>query len=166
MTVVVADTSPLNYLTLIELIDVLPRLYGTVVIPQEVLSELTSPAAPREVREWAQTLPDWIEVRSVPANDDPALSNLDAGERSAIALAQSETNALLLIDEAAGRREASRRGISNTGTLGILRAAALGELIDLPSALGRLLATNFRVSVSLAHDLLAEDAERKGRRAE
>ena len=33
MTVVVADTSPLNYLTLIELIDVLPRLYGSVVIP-------------------------------------------------------------------------------------------------------------------------------------
>ena len=48
-----------------------------------------------------------------------------------------------------------------TGTLGILRAAALGELIDLPSALGRLLATNFRVSISLANDLLAEDAERK-----
>ena len=124
MTVVVADISPLNYLTLIELIDVLPRLYGRVVIPQEVLSELTSPAAPREVREWAKTLPDWIEVRSVPVSDDPALSNLDAGERSAIALAQSETNALLLIDEAAGRREASRRGISNTGTLGILRAGA------------------------------------------
>ena len=82
-----------------------------------------------------ETLPDWIDVRSVPVSDDPALSNLDAGERSAIALAQSETNALLLIDEVAGRREASRRGISNTGTLGILRAAALGELIDLPSAL-------------------------------
>src|SRR5713226_8434397 len=86
-----------------------------------------------------------LDRRSIrPASDDPALSNLDAGERSAIALAQSETNALLLIDEAAGRREASRRGISNTGTLGILRAAALGELIDLPSALGRLLASNFR----------------------
>ena len=129
MTVVVADTSPLNYLTLIDLIDVLPRLYGRVVIPQDVLSELTSPVAPREVREWARTLPDWLEVRSVPPSDDPALSNLDAGERSAIALAQSETNALL-------------------------------------SALGRLLATNFRLSISLAHDLLAEDAARQGRRVE
>ena len=57
MTVVVADTSPLNYLALIEPIDILPRLYGTVVIPQEVLSELTSPAAPREVREWARRFP-------------------------------------------------------------------------------------------------------------
>ena len=88
MTVVVADTSPLNYLTLIELIDVLPRLYGRVVIPREVLSELTSPAAPHDVREWAKTLPDWIEVRSVSASDDPALSNLDPRKRSAIALAQ------------------------------------------------------------------------------
>lgn len=166
MTVVVADTSPLNHLALIEMIDVLPRLYGTVVVPQEVLSELTTPVAPRGVREWARTLPNWIEVRSVPVSDDPALSNPDPGERSAIALAQSETGALLLIDEAAGRREASRRGISNTGTLGILHAAALAELIDLPSALGRLLATNFRVSISLAHDLLAEDAERRGKRPE
>ena len=40
MTVVVADTSPLNYLVLIEAIDLLPRLYGTIIIPAEVLDEL------------------------------------------------------------------------------------------------------------------------------
>jgi predicted nucleic acid-binding protein len=30
---VVADTTPMNYLILIEVIDVLPKLYGRVVIP-------------------------------------------------------------------------------------------------------------------------------------
>ena len=57
MTVVVADTSPLNYLALIDLIDVLPRLYGTVVIPQEVLSELTTRMAPAGTVTTASVLP-------------------------------------------------------------------------------------------------------------
>jgi len=38
MTVVVADSSPLNHLTLIGSVDV-HRLYGTVVVPQQVITE-------------------------------------------------------------------------------------------------------------------------------
>lgn len=72
-----------------------------------------------------------------------------------------ETDALLLIDEAAGRAEASRRGIRNTGTLGILRAGAIDGHLDLGVALGRLTASNFRVSSTLIRDLLAEDAIRR-----
>ena len=71
------------------------------------------------------------------------------------------TGVLLLIDETAGRLEATRRGIPNTGTLGVLRRAAIEHLIDLPSALQCLGASNFRVSKALVADLLAEDAERK-----
>lgn len=53
MTVVVADSSPLNYLTLIESVDVLRQLYGTVVVPQQVVVELIDPAAPPVMRGWA-----------------------------------------------------------------------------------------------------------------
>lgn len=129
MTVVIADSSPLNYLTLIGSVDVLRRLYGTVVVPQQVIAELTDPGAPHEVRRWALNLPDWIDVRVTVVNDAGML-HLDPGERAAITLAQSEPGALLLIDDAAGRIEASRRGILNTGTLGVLRAAALKELVE------------------------------------
>ena len=109
-------------------------------------------------------LPEWVEVRSVQPTNDPALSRLDQGERCAILLAQSEAEVLLLIDEAAGRLEASRRGIPNTGTVGILRAASIARLVDLPSTLARLVATNFRISSSLLDGLIAEDAaiEREG----
>jgi len=48
MTVVVADTSPLNYLVLIGHIDVLHRLYGRVLVPSEVLAELTDARAPQQ----------------------------------------------------------------------------------------------------------------------
>jgi len=64
MTVVIADSSPPNYLTLIGSVDVLHRLYGTVIVPQQVITELTDPGAPHEVRVWALHLPDWIDVPS------------------------------------------------------------------------------------------------------
>jgi predicted nucleic acid-binding protein len=162
MTVVVADSSPLNYLTIIGSVEVLHRLYGTVIVPLQVIDELKEPAAPPDVRGWAENPPDWIDVR-VTAVNDAGLLHLDLGERAAITLAQSNPETLLLIDELAGRIEAARRGIRTTGTLGVLRAAALREFVDLPTALARLLETNFRVSLELVEALLAEDAERRPR---
>jgi len=43
---VIADTTPLNYLVLIGEIEILSRLYQTVIIPEEVLNELQNPATP------------------------------------------------------------------------------------------------------------------------
>ena len=48
MKVVVADTSPINYLVLIDCVNVLQRLYARIVIPQEVFSELTAPEPRRQ----------------------------------------------------------------------------------------------------------------------
>jgi predicted nucleic acid-binding protein len=112
MTVVIADSSPLNYLALIGSVEVLHRLYGVVVVRRQVIAELLHVAAPHDVRRWASNLPDWIDVREAVISDDD-MPHLDAGERAAIALAQSEPDMLLLIDETAGRIEASRRGIRN-----------------------------------------------------
>jgi predicted nucleic acid-binding protein len=53
MRLIVADTSPLYYLLLIDHIDLLPRLFKTVFIPDAVHQELLHPAAPPRVREWA-----------------------------------------------------------------------------------------------------------------
>ena len=164
MTVVVADTSPLNYLVLVGQIGVLRRLFGKVIVRPEVLDELADSGAPREVIEWTQSRPEWLEIRGTRGDQtDPALQQIDAGERAAILLAQEETDVLLLIDDAAGRVEADRRHIRNIGTLGVLRAAAIRQLLDLPTVLTRLATTNFRISLPLIDDLLAEDLERKRR---
>jgi len=47
---VVADTSPLNYLILIDHINLLPQLYGRVLIPESVLQELSAIETPQIVR--------------------------------------------------------------------------------------------------------------------
>jgi predicted nucleic acid-binding protein len=122
MTVVVADTSPLNYLLLVGEIAILPSLYGQVFLPPEVLAELSDADAPPQVLKWIQQQPAWLQVRHPRMmQGDAALGRLDPGERAAIILAQQELDVLLLIDDAAGRTEATRRGIPNTGTLGVLR---------------------------------------------
>ncbi len=41
--IVVADTTPLNYLVLIEEAHLLPRLFGDVLIPPAVFEELRNP---------------------------------------------------------------------------------------------------------------------------
>jgi predicted nucleic acid-binding protein len=164
MTVVVADTSPLNYLVLIGEVEILPALYGKILIPPEVLAELSDPGAPHRVLDWIGSQPRWLEVRaSREDQSDPALQQIGPGERAAILLAQDEADVLLLMDDAVGRAEVNQRRIPNTGTLGVLRAAALRQLLDFPAALKRLAATNFRVSLSIVEELLAEDIQRRRR---
>ena len=95
MTVVIADTSPINYLILIDYIQLLPKLYRRVVIPVEVFHELSAQGAPPQVSAWISNLPQWIEVRAaIPdvkfastLSDD----ELDAGELAALRLASSES---------------------------------------------------------------------------
>jgi len=40
MSLIISDTSPLNYLVLIGVVDILPAPFGQVIIPQAVYTEL------------------------------------------------------------------------------------------------------------------------------
>jgi predicted nucleic acid-binding protein len=161
---VIADTTPLNYLILVEAIDLLPRLYPQVILPHAAYCELQYTDAPAAVARWVQRLPEWIEVREVPPSTDPSLAALGAGEREAITLAElyrPVEDVLLLLDEQAARQLALDRQLRATGTLGILTAAASAGWINLPAVFERLRLTNFRVSTSLLDKLLAQDAARR-----
>ena len=142
--IVVADTSPINYLVLIERIGILPRLYGRVLIPPAVFDELSHRAAPTAVREWTQHHPAWLEVLS-PKNP-AAFARLDPGESQAIALAIEMRAGLVLIDDLAGRQEATRRGLKVAGTLSVLDEAGQTGLLKFDDAIDRLRKTSFRVS--------------------
>jgi len=152
--IVVADTTPLNYLVLIGEAAVLQELYERVVIPPAVRDELQRAATPIVVREWLAQPPAWLEVQPVAVTPDALLEALDAGEREALALAEQLHADLLLMDERLGRREASRRNLRVIGTLGVLAQAAEQGLIVLPQAVDRLRQTNFHVAPELLQALL------------
>jgi predicted nucleic acid-binding protein len=114
--IVVADTSPINYLLLIKEIDILPKMYGTVVIPRAVQEELLRPVAPEIVRAWIGGAPAWLEIRSPIDAPDSSLANLDPGERDAIMLATELRADQLIVDDREGRKRAEERRV-----LGMLR---------------------------------------------
>jgi predicted nucleic acid-binding protein len=152
--IVVADTTPINYLILIEEIDVLPKLYGRVVIPRTVSEELMRSRAPLKVQEWIKQPPNWLEMVVPTVVVDAKLAKLDAGEREAIVLAEELSADQLILDELLGRREAERRSLPVIGTVGVLREAAEIGLLDLRSAFDRLRQTSFHVSPAILASLL------------
>jgi predicted nucleic acid-binding protein len=145
MTLVVADTTPLRYLIEIGYGHLLPRLFTKVWIPGTVAGELRHQRAPNVVRQWAEQLPSWIEVRRV---DGPPsaheLTGLDRGEWEAIELARELHANLLLMDERTGVRIARDQGFTVTGTLGVLVEGARSGIISIEDALSLLSRTSFR----------------------
>jgi predicted nucleic acid-binding protein len=152
--IVVSDTFPLCYLILIKQIDLLPRLYGQVVIPAVVRDELVDERSPTEVRQWIAQPPAWLTIQEIAIQPDVALENLDSGEQAAILLFEQLEADLLAIDEMVGRQVARSRGLPIVGTLGILEAAGRLGWIDLPFVLEQLQQTSFRVSEKLIQQIL------------
>jgi len=136
--VVIADTGPLNYLLLIDQIDLLPRIFDAVHIPDAVCAELADSRAPQIVGDWIAKPPSWLISMPTPAIGVSS-SMLDAGEEAAIALAVRLKADLLLMDDRAGVRAALAREV--IGALGILDQAAAAGLVDLPAVVARLTAT-------------------------
>jgi predicted nucleic acid-binding protein len=147
--IAVLDASPLCYLLLIGEIDLLPQLFSRVVVPQTVILELLHDDAPATVRNWASNLPIWIVVEETPDTFSAGMEKLQAGERSAILLAESIEADIIVIDEKAARQIASQRGLSVTGVLGVIGEAASLGLVDLTQAIDRLRKTSFRCSPAL-----------------
>lgn len=150
--IVVADSSPLHYLVLIQAADILPTLYTRVLAPQMVIDELRRAGAPAAVAEWAAHLPGWLEVHPDPSLD-PTLALLDPGESAALGLALLVHADRLLIDDWDGRAEAQRRHLLVTGTLGVLARAHQLQLLDFDLALARLAHTNFYMSKLLVDSI-------------
>jgi len=143
MIVVVADTSPLNYLCQINCEQILPALYERILVPGAVIWELNHPRAPAIVRAWSQQLPQWLVVSGISSPAHPSLAGLDIGERDAIRLAEEARADLLLMDDRLGVRFARQRKLEVIGTLGVLLKAAQRGLVDIDAALTSLRVTDF-----------------------
>lgn len=158
--VVIADASPLNYLVLIHRIELLPRLFTEVFVPDAVLEELTRPETPPEVVRWVESGPAWVRrVADRPFRSDAVLDALGKGERAAICFAETvrPDDVLLVIDDAGGRRVARQRQIPVIGILGVLETCAAQDWISLPDALADLRRTNFRMAPELTKAVLERD---------
>lgn len=140
--VVVADTTPLNYLIIIERSDVLASLFGEVLIPVAVLEELQHPKAPEAISLWLREPPSWPHVTPVLHLDETV--QLGKGENEAISLAIEQKVKVVLMDERKGRVAAEARGLLPVGTLNLIDLADEQGLLDGVQSLNELRKTNFR----------------------
>ena len=161
MRVVVADTGPLHYLVLIGAIDILPRWFETVLLPEAVRTELSHARTPPAVRAWMDSRATWLHAAPTPPLEELPFPALNDGERAAIALAVSRNADLILMDDRGGVVAALAAGFQTIGTLGLLDRAARHGLIDLAAALTRLKATNFRCRREMLNALLAQHRQSK-----
>jgi predicted nucleic acid-binding protein len=154
--IVVSDASPIHYLVLTGNIDLLPALFGQVIIPQKVQEELRAPAAPDGVRQWIELAPGWLEVQTAPPYTPP--KTLNEGERQTISLALSLKADVVLIDERKGRKVAEQAGLMVLDVPAVLVAAfekGLLRLEDTVQSLQALLSkTNFRIDPEIIGNLI------------
>jgi predicted nucleic acid-binding protein len=156
--IVVADTTPLNYLIQIGAAWILRDLYGQVLIPSAVLDELRAMGAPSEVGVWAKDLPTWVRVLPV-APLATLETSLGAGESEAIQLAILLHADLILIDDGPARRAAKARGLVVTGTLGVLKEAADESLLGFHESVMRIRQLGFRMTDGLLEQILGEEQD-------
>ncbi len=126
---IIADSSPLISLAIVEQLELLPQLYERVLIPPAVWDEVTVQGAglPGSL---AVSQVAWFDIQAPdPAILQPLSILVDRGEAEAIALAQSIPDSIVMLDDAKARRVAERFGIRRIGTLGILRRAKKAGLV-------------------------------------
>ncbi len=148
--VIVSDTSCLILLDKIGELNLLNRLFGTIIITQEIADE------------FKKELPNWVRIEN-PVNKTYQKileTSLDRGEASAIAFAIEQSDCLLIIDDYKGRKYAEQLGIKITGTLGIvIEAKLVGHLKSVKPLLEKIKKTDFKLTTELERKTLEKSGE-------
>jgi uncharacterized protein len=160
--IVVSDASPIINFAIIGSLDLLPKLFGNVILPESVFKEVTvsgaGMAGADEIRE-----AEWVKVTKC-SNQSLMLAlrnQIDPGEAEAIVLALELSADVLLMDERLGRAIAKDFQLAVTGSLGLLRDAKTQGLIPAVKPYLDKLINNgaFRVSQRLYAEMLQSVGE-------
>ncbi len=162
MAIVVSDTSPIRALVFVDQLELLPKLFGRVIVPPAVAFELMEPAGDFK----SINVEDYRFIEVVPPTGVSEVARLrqtlDRGESEALILAKELQADVILIDELAGRAAAKQLGLHLIGTLGVLlRANKAGLLGTIRPIVTRLIEDlNFFVSQELLDFILQSAGER------
>lgn len=147
MPEIICNTSPLQYLHQLGLLDVLKALVGQIIVPPAAVAELA------EGRGQGVDVPDldrldWVTVRSpLSTAAVPLVTNLGPGETQVLMLALESSDAVVVLDDALARQLAEALNLRLTGTLGILLdAKRAGLLPTVAPHLDRLQLLRFRLA--------------------
>ena len=131
---VISNTSPIQYLYQTNLLELLPQLYGSIILPLGVVIEL------EEGKNLGVAVPkienySWFQIYPSPDLNLTEFSKmgdiLGRGEKEVMALGLEMSDSLAIIDDGLARSYARDLGIKITGTVGVLLKAKQTGYLDL-----------------------------------
>jgi len=143
--IIISDTSSLILFDKIGELELLNKVYDTIVTTPEIAGE------------FGDSLPVWIKIHSVKdiKYQEFLGTQVDWGEASAIALAIETEDALLLLDDLKARKLAGKLNLKYTGTLGVInKAKQMGIISKVKPLIEKLLETDFRISENIITEIL------------
>jgi uncharacterized protein len=158
---IVCNTSPLILLAKIGRLDTLIRLYREPMIPKAVEDELRAKPGQENDQAKAFLKEGKLQLRRVNEKTLAGIPvDLGRGEREAIALALDAGADLVILDDLKGRIVARDKGLSVTGTVGVLiEAKERGFITSLRPEIDRLIEARMWVSEVFYHRILKEYGE-------
>lgn len=157
MKIVVSNTTPFIALARIGRLDLLQRVFGRVLVPAVVASELSSANKSGSALDVAAL--SWVTVVDVDTPEDIA-ERLDSGEAAAIALAIREKADAVLLDEQRARKVAKALKLPVAGTfMVLLRAKWAGHVEAVRPLMDQLVAEGFHASADLVDEMLRRAGE-------
>lgn len=156
--IVISDTSPVTNLIQIGQLDLLRKMYKSIIVPQAVYDELCEIPSQQALLKTQS----WILVQRA-TNQNEVLSfqsYLDHGEAEALVLAQELNADLMVMDEIKGRKFGQELGLRVIGLLGILiQAKEQNYFAELKPYLEELVHLGFRIKPSLYQKVLETVSE-------
>lgn len=159
--IVVSDATPLIALAKIGQLSWLPDLFGEVLVPGAVYSEIVVAGAGRSGAAEIQSA-TWLRTEAVVDRTrvNYLLTQLDIGEAESIVLAQEKQADWLLIDENKARAIAQRLGLRMIGTVGLLLLAKQqGKISMIRPLLDALRSQQFHLSQKVYEMMLKQANE-------
>lgn len=158
---VVCDSSPLIWLAKANMLSVLRKLYGEVIIPKTVWVEVSRGESADALVIIEAKAEGWVKVvdeEESGASDLIRVSGIHRGEAEAILLAR-KLGALFVVDDREGSGTARVFGVQSLGTVGVLMLGLAEGLLSLDAfleCLDGMIDLGFWLSVEVYRKAVAE----------
>lgn len=131
---VVSNSSPLISLGKLDMLFLLEKLFGKVIVPQAVYEEVVVKGSEEERKDVFHVVAlidqGIIRIENVETREDVLEKRLGRGETEAIILASRKKADVILMDDLLARIEARKRNLKVKGTVGILYQAYCRNFLD------------------------------------
>ena len=146
---IVVDASPLICLLKSGLLDLLPKLFTEIIVPDKVYQEVTAKGAVN-----LPTINHLKQIGNINISESVASWDLGKGESSVLSFAMKNSKFYAVIDDREARRCAASLGCHHIGTVGIiLLAKRRGIVSSVKDSLNKLQAAGLWLSDSFIKEV-------------